>query len=541
MTLPMVRERVEGFDLDKETVLHSESKYVTLVEHSNDGIIIILDGRLVFVNRKMLELTAYSMAEVIGKPFVDFITPKYKHTVADIHQDRMRGKTVPEVYTAEIAAGNGKVLTIEINASLIKYEGKPATMAIVRDITEQNKVSAELRARETQLSFIYDNISDIIFVIDVEPDGRFRFKSVNQRFLATTGLAENQIIGKLVPEIIPEASQALVISKYKEAIETKHPVHWEEISEYPSGTKYGEVTVSPAFDANGVSTQLVGTVHDITERKQADAELAKYREHLEQLVEKRTEELAKKNAELEKTNLRLQEVDRLKSVFLASMSHELRTPLNSIIGFTSIILQGMTGPVNDEQKKQLIMVKHSANHLLDLINDILDTSKIEAGKVDLILEEFKFNDVIQEVAESFATAAREKNLALIVESPRDILLYSDRRRIKQILLNLISNAIKFTEKGSVRIGAKVANDRLECNIIDTGKGIAAEDIPRLFQPFQQVDLSLIKKYQGTGLGLYLCKRLLDLLGGSISVKSKLDQGSTFTFRVPLKQQEESRK
>ncbi len=266
--------------------------------------------------------------------------------------------------------------------------------------------------------------------------------------------------------------------------------------------------------------------------------MIKYKDHLEKLVEERTNELAEKNLELEQTNIRLQDVDRLKSVFLASMSHELRTPLNSIIGFTGIMLQGLAGPMNDEQKKQLTMVKGSAGHLLELINDILDISKIEAGKVDLTLEEFKFNDVVKEVAESFTPAARDKELALVTEIPNDIMLFTDRRRTKQVLLNLISNAIKFTDKGSVRVAVKVTDSMLECSVIDTGKGIAAEDITKLFQPFQQVDASLIKKFQGTGLGLYLCKKLLEALGGSIWVKSEPDRGSTFTFTLPLQQQGE---
>ena len=179
-------------------------------------------------------------------------------------------------------------------------------------------------------------------MIDVEPGDNYRFKSVNRRFLEVTGLSENQIVGKLVHEIIPEPARTMVIGKYKEAIKTGHPVHWEEVSQYPAGLKYGEVMVAPVFDANGNCTQLIGTVHDITERKLTEAELAVHRERLEELVKTRTSELAEKSESLEQANIHLQEMDRLKSVFLASMSHELRTPLNSIIGFTGILLMGMT-------------------------------------------------------------------------------------------------------------------------------------------------------------------------------------------------------
>ncbi len=251
---------------------------------------------------------------------------------------------------------------------------------------------------------------------------------------------------------------------------------------------------------------------------------------------KRAEENVKKYAEqLEQANIRLQEIDRLKSVFLASMSHELRTPLNSIIGFTGIILQGMSGEINEEQRKQLTMVKNSANHLLSLINDLLDVSKIEAGKVELSLEEFSLDDVVREVVENFSPAVSEKGLELTKEVPEGVTLSSDRRRVKQVLMNLVSNAVKFTDQGSVKIVTTVPGDgNLEIRVIDTGGGIKQEDMDKLFQPFQQIDVSLTKKHEGTGLGLYLTKRLVTLLGGDISARSEYGRGSEFTFTIPLR-------
>ena len=265
-----------------EAIRQSEAKYATLVQQSNDGIIIIQNGLMVFVNRMMIDLTGYAMEEVIGKPFSDFLTTKYQSLVAERNRRRMAGEAVPDRYDAEIATKNGTVVPIEINAGIIEYEGNPATMAVVRDMTEQNKMLAALRDRETRLSLIYDNVSDVIFVLDVEPNDNFRFNSVNRRFLEVTGLSENLVVGKLAREIIPESAHDLVFGNYKEAVKTGQPVHWEEVSEYPTGTKYGDVTVVPVFDANGKCTQLIGTVHDITERKQAEAELAMHREHLEE-------------------------------------------------------------------------------------------------------------------------------------------------------------------------------------------------------------------------------------------------------------------
>jgi len=227
-------------------------------------------------------------------------------------------------------------------------------------------------------------------------------------------------------------------------------------------------------------------------------------------------------------------MDRLKSIFLASMSHELRTPLNSIIGFTDLILEGMVGEINEEQRSQLTLVKCSADHLLSLINDVLDISKIEAGKVELSLEEFRLDDVIGGVVESFSPIANLKSIGVVEEVPKGITLFSDRRRVKQVLMNLVSNAVKFTEQGGVKIVARVLRDDiLEVSVIDTGTGIRKEDMNRLFVPFQQVDESLTKKHEGTGLGLHLTQKLVTLLGGNISVKSEYGKGSEFTFTISL--------
>lgn len=254
-------------------------------------------------------------------------------------------------------------------------------------------------------------------------------------------------------------------------------------------------------------------------------------------------ELERKRAEeeLEQANIRLQEMDRLKSVFLASMSHELRTPLNSIIGFTGLILQGKSGEVNERQREQLTVVKKNADHLLSLITDILDISKIEAGKVDLSLEEFSLDDVVREVVETLSPAANQKGLELLTEALEGITLYSDRRRVKQVLVNLGSNGVKFTDQGSVKITARVSgDDNLEIRVTDTGIGIKSEDMDKLFRPFQQIDMSLTRSVEGTGLGLHLCRKLADLLGGDIWAKSEHGRGSEFTLVLPLRYREEQK-
>jgi signal transduction histidine kinase len=200
----------------------------------------------------------------------------------------------------------------------------------------------------------------------------------------------------------------------------------------------------------------------------------------------------------------------------------------------------MAGDVNEEQRKQLTMVESSASHLLSLINDVLDISKIEGGRLKLSLEEFGLNDVASEVVETLSSTASEKGLDFLTEVPEGITLFTDRRRIKQVLMNLGSNAVKFTDQGSVTIAARVPGDgNLQISVIDSGVGIKKEDMDKLFQPFQRIGMSLTKSYtEGTGLGLYLTKKLIDLLGGDISAKSEYGRGSEFTFTIPLKYQGE---
>ncbi|HPN38804.1 MAG TPA: YfiR/HmsC family protein [Melioribacteraceae bacterium] len=266
---------------------------------------------------------------------------------------------------------------------------------------------------------------------------------------------------------------------------------------------------------------------ELGERKKAENELNKYKNHLEEMVEERTREL-------EAAKERAESADRLKSAFLATMSHELRTPLNSIIGFTGILIKQIAGPLNDEQLKQLNMAKSSAKHLLDLINDVLDISKIEAGELVVTYSPFDFRKSLQKVVLSVQPLAVKKNLELILEVSEEIsIINSDCRRIEQIFLNLINNSIKFTETGYIKIESRIKDKFIETKVIDTGIGIKDEDMNKLFKPFSQVDTGITRAHEGTGLGLSICSRLVSKLGGLINVTSKIGEGSTFSVLLPI--------
>jgi len=375
-------------------------------------------------------------------------------------------------------------------------------------------------------------------------------------------------------EVVARRGQGLA----GQVIETKKPVIIEEYPSHPKAVKefvdaglkvlcaVPLISKGKAFGALGVfglTKEKRFSKHDLelleTVGKEAAVaienarlyqEIKGFSETLEKKVKERTAELEEAQEalvilledvnqakeELEEANIQLQELDRLKSMFIASMSHELRTPLNSIIGFTGIILQGMTGEITEEQRKQLTMVKNSANHLLSLINDIIDLSKIEAGKVELAIEEFDLSGLVQEVKDSFTVAVAEKGLKMPLKMPDRLVIESDERRVKQVLVNFVGNAVKFTDEGEIEIKVVKKDGMVEVSVRDTGIGIRKEDMDRLFKPFSQVPAEDRSK-EGTGLGLYLSKKIAELLGGEIKAESEFGKGSVFTFTLPLKYRE----
>jgi signal transduction histidine kinase len=285
---------------------------------------------------------------------------------------------------------------------------------------------------------------------------------------------------------------------------------------------------------------VVTILHDLTEAiekgrlfeqlKQASAEL-------ERKVQEATAELADQNELLRRQHIALEQASALKSQFLANMSHEFRTPLNAILGYTHMLLHGVTGAVSDQQRKSLTRIDSNSRHLLALINDILDITRIEAGRMPLNLSTFRIPELVDEVMSELEPIIKRSNLMVSARTPRSLpTLKSDRQKVKQIVLNLLSNALKFTPNGSVTITAThdMKARVVDIAVSDTGVGIPQDDQVKVFEDFRQLDSSPARGYGGTGLGLSICRRLSQMLGGTIELQSAVDKGSTFTLRLPAR-------
>jgi PAS domain S-box-containing protein len=442
-----------------------------------------------------------AVGDVIGIRADEVDVPaSLRETWMDENRRALAGETVQGEY--DIVTRAGEVRTYLSNVAPVRVgEEVEALIGTSMDITNRRLAEEALRKSEAYLRTIIDNIPVDFFSID--RDLRYTMQSPTSKAMI------GDLVGRRVDEAgIPEPYRERWLGELRRVLSGESLATEYELLGAEGEVRTYQTNVAPVR-VDGVPLAVVGTSIDITERTRAAQEL----------------QLAKERAEA---------ADHLKSAFLATMSHELRTPLNSIIGFTGILLQELAGPLNDEQRRQLSMVQTSARHLLALINDVLDISKIEAGQMKIEEVPFSLSDLIVEVSGVARPLAEKKGLELrVVVAPDVDVLRSDRRRVGQILMNLLSNAVKFTSSGEIRVGGRLEGDWAVVSVADTGIGMKKEDLAKLFVPFQQVDSGLTRNYEGTGLGLSISRRLVTLLGGDITVESEPGRGSTFTFRVPI--------
>lgn len=280
-------------------------------------------------------------------------------------------------------------------------------------------------------------------------------------------------------------------------------------------------------------------VHMLKNMREMYEKISSFSKDLELQVAKRTEELEQKTVELEQANIELKKLDELRSTFLANMSHELRTPLNSVIGYTELLLDRVDGDITGEQENSLTKVLNNAKNLLTLINDILDMSRIESGRVELELREVDLQDIIQKAVYALEPLINKKKLLIVTDFDERLpLAYADPDRVRQVVTNLLHNAIKFTQEGRITLSARPSQTPkfVEVCISDTGMGIREEDLNNLFDMFRPLDLSATRPYGGVGLGLSICRGLVEMQGGNIWAESKYEEGSKFYFTLPVKEE-----
>ena len=393
---------------------------------------------------------------------------------------------------------------------------------------------AEVRDERHRLDLIIDSVADPILVTDQAGDIVLMNEPAERLFTAASARdselrhvrANGAHLTSFVSNVLTRGGE----QRYRGEIQLTDPV-----SGRPSPV---EALAGQILSEQGELMWVVTILHDLTEAMEKGRLFEQLKEasaELERNVQQATAELAHQNELLRRQHIALEQASALKSQFLANMSHEFRTPLNAILGYTHMLLHGVTGAVSDSQRKSLTRIDSNSRHLLALINDILDITRIEAGRMPLNLTTFSVHELVEEVMSELEPIIRRSNLAVRASMSRSVPAFkSDRQKVKQIVLNLLSNALKFTPAGSVTI--KAAYDARERTVAiavsDSGVGIARENQAKVFEDFRQLDSSPARGYGGTGLGLSICRRLAQMLGGTIELESELGNGSTFTLRLP---------
>jgi PAS domain S-box-containing protein len=527
--------------LVEQALRESEQKYRELVEHANSIILRwTSDGRITFLNEFGQRFFGYSAEEIVCRHVIDTIVPSTDSAGRDLRPLMDQICADPAAFEQNVNENvrpNGERVWIAWTNKIVRdAQGQVVEiLSVGTDITEIKKAEDALRVSEQKFMTAFHASPDAI-VISRASDGLLL--DVNEVFLRQTGYTRAETRRRTTVDLGLWADTG-DRERYVAAVRAGGRVREMEARFLAKrGAAFDGLVSGESIDVDGEPC-LLTVIRDITERKRTEGELEQHRLHLEELVASRTAELAVAKD-------RAEAADLLKSAFLATMSHELRTPLNSIIGFTGIMLQELAGPLNPEQRKQLEMVRDSSRHLLALINDVLDISKIEAGQLEVSSEPFDLRDSIEKTVSIVGPLADKKGLAMRVELAPEIgALVSDPRRVEQVLLNLLNNAIKFTDEGGVTLTAEIvsgahrtAPSAIRISITDTGIGIKPEDLTELFQPFRQVDAGLARQHDGTGLGLAICRRLAELLGGEVDATSEWGTGSVFVFTLPVSEPEE---
>lgn len=402
---------------------------------------------------------------------------------------------------------NGEIRDVEVYSSPVNIKFRNLLYSIVHDITDRKLAEQELKTREMQLRTAQNigHIGSWCFYMDTgEADASDEARRIYGYGFDGSKYSISRVKAISLPEYRPMLNDAM-----QDLIHNGVPYNLQFKIKRPSDNAIRDVHVVAEYDPE--KNIVIGTVEDITDRKRAEDALV----HAKLLAE---------------------EANRSKDEFLATMSHELRTPLTSVIGFSDVLLDESFGVLDEKQKRYVTHILDAGRHLLQIINDLLDLSKVEAGKMELVYEDFPVSDAVYDVKTMIHPLASGKNIKINISISDKIgIINADKTKFKQILYNLVSNAIKFTpEKGSVDISAYCTEEMLFVSVHDTGIGISPEDVDQLFHPFKQLDSYIAQNSAGTGLGLSLVKKFVEMHDGRVRVESKPGEGSTFSFSIPLK-------
>ncbi len=534
----------------------AQRRFVDIVEFLPDATFVLDEEKRVVVwNQACEELTGVKKDKILGTSDCAYAIPFFgerrsilidllDYPSADVEARyqfvwRQGERLFGESFIPKLKDGRGAYIW-EVVAPLYDRNGRRCgAIETFRDVSEQKELEESLRANELKYRELVMLANSII--LRWTRDGEITFlNEFGQRFF---GFSEDEILGRhVIGTIVPtqerDGRNLLELIEEVCANPQKYERSINENTCRDGKRVWIDWTNKVVLDDQGQIREILSIGSDISDRIEAEKQIHRLHDDLQRYVHDLERRVAERTEELFVAKERAEAADHIKSAFLATMSHELRTPLNSIIGFTGILLQELAGPINAEQQKQMSMVQTSARHLLSLINDVMDISKIEAGQLELYNSTFAIKASIEKVTALMQTLVDKKGLQLDVEiSEQCEQIHCDQRRLEQIILNLLSNAIKFTEKGSIQLSCRMETDHLLISVSDSGIGIKPEDLPKLFQPFHQLDSGLTRKHDGSGLGLSICRKLLNKMSGSITVQSDWTKGSTFTVRLPAQPKE----
>jgi PAS domain S-box-containing protein len=508
-TVALARDVTEQRTIE-EQLRETQHYNRALIEASADAMVIVdRNLHVTDVNAQMLSMTGLTRPELIGSPFADHFTDSERAALGA--RAALESGSLAN-YELVLLSRTGAKTWVSINASVFRGEdGRvKGIFTSARDITEQRKLDAQLRESENYTRGLIEGNLDGLMATDTLGV----IIDVNKQMEALTGLERDELIGTPFRQYFTDPAKA------EEGI--RHVLRDQKVRDLeltvrtPAGVLTDVSYNATTFrNAEGHLGGVIAAARDITEQKRL------------------REELEDRNRELEIQNRRVEQASQLKSMFLANMSHELRTPLNSIIGFSDLLLTEDGIASNPQHAEYLQDILNSGNHLLELINDVLDLAKVESGKMELAVESFSVRQAVDEVCSVVKRLVAEKNLTLEVTTEVETVRL-DPLRFKQILYNLLSNAVKFTNEGGRIQVVLRPHDALRFSLVvqDNGIGIRSDDLPRLFRDFEQLEAGAGRRYQGSGLGLSLSRKLAEVQGGSIDVVSELGHGSTFTVLLP---------